>query len=364
MRRRRSSLDSSADRGGNSCAARPNRSYASTIALRSERVTGRLDQVVDGLVGVAGLLEVQRQDRASSPTTLGVELLERLAHRHGAAAPLLLEQRLVGRVLDQRVAEQVLELGLKRCERESGPAPRGCRAECRDHRVVPPGCRRLEHALQDAHRELAADHRGDAQAALCLLPAAGRCAPAAGRAASPGSRRCRSPRWPPSGRPPDDRAALDEHADDLLDEERVAFGAGQGWCRAPGSGSDSISSRLETSSRLSSRRAAAESDLRQRVAEHRLALADEAPAGRVRLGAADEQCEHGHGVSSGISLTRTSTDAGSAQWMSSRPGRAAGPCLRQVPQGHDHAQDGRDVAALQDVRVASARDRRRPVERQ
>jgi hypothetical protein len=54
---------------------------------------------------------VHRQQAGELGRAFGVERLERFADLAVQVAPLLLEERAVGRVLDQPVAEEVLELG-------------------------------------------------------------------------------------------------------------------------------------------------------------------------------------------------------------------------------------------------------------
>ena len=74
------------------------------------------DVVVDRLLGVARLLEVHGQHRRELTGSLRIERLERLADTTVQLSPLLLEERAVGRVLDEGVPEQVLELGAFRSE--------------------------------------------------------------------------------------------------------------------------------------------------------------------------------------------------------------------------------------------------------
>ena len=117
---------------------------------------------------------------------------------------------------------------------------------------------------------------------------------------------------------PHDRAALDEHPDDLFDEERVALGAREDEV------ADRVGQRLDLEQvghegPAVGLRQGLEGDLGERLAEQLPRVADEGPAGRVRLGAhrRDEQ-DRAAGAASGMSWRATSTDAGSAQWMSSQ----------------------------------------------
>ena len=59
------------------------------------------------------------------------------------------------------------------------------------------------------------------------------------------------------------------------------------------SGSDSISSRFATSSRLVPVAQRLQSNLSYRIAEGHAGLANEAPAGSVRFGTAGKQLQHG-----------------------------------------------------------------------
>ena len=113
--------------------------------------------------------------------------------------------------------EQVLELGLDGGQPDQALRLRACRAG--------PAQPSARHPLQNAHRELAADHGRDPQAALGLLgqlvDAREQQAVQRVRDLDAGDR--------VGGHPAvalaDDRAALDEHPDDLLDEERIALRA-------------------------------------------------------------------------------------------------------------------------------------------
>ena len=209
-----------------------------------ERVLAAGGVVVDRLLGLAGLLEVHRQHRRELADALRVELLERLADLAVQLAALLLEQRAVGRVLDERVAEQVLELRAQRREPDRGPSPRACRAAMsRGHRSPPPPTTRSSTRTGNWRPITAAIRRlRFAASGSWSIRASSRPWRVSGISTPPTS--SVATQRSPCG---DDHAALDQHPDDLLDEERVALGAGH----------DQVADahRAATRSRAGSRRA-------------------------------------------------------------------------------------------------------------
>ncbi len=103
---------------------------------------------------------------------------------------------------------------------------------------------------------------------------------------------------------------------DLLDEERLPSERVRIAARTD-SGSDSISSRLATSSRLASSLSGWRRIYRSRPRPGPCAARRQAPAGCVCLGTAGEELQDGQSRQERKKADMTSTDAGSAQWMSS-----------------------------------------------
>ena len=75
-----------------------------------ERIAALRDEVLDRLLGIAGLLEVHGQDAGQLAASLGIQRLQRLSDEPVQLTALLLEERPVGGVLDEPVSEEVLEL--------------------------------------------------------------------------------------------------------------------------------------------------------------------------------------------------------------------------------------------------------------
>ena len=249
-----------------------------------DRVLAAGREIVDRLLRVAGLLEVHREHGRELAGAIRVQLLERLADPAVQFAALLLEERAVGRVLDERVPEQVLELRPLDGEPDEALRRRARRAA---HRapgalVIVPSWHRLrlaDDALQHAHGELAPDHRRDPEAALRVVRAAGRSGPAAARAASRGSRRRRPRPWPPS----DCRRARSTPRSISIrttSSTKNGLPSARAMIRSrDASGSDSISSRLETRLRLSASVSGSSRISVSASPNSSRACADERPAG-------------------------------------------------------------------------------------
>ena len=75
-----------------------------------ERIAALRDEVLDGLLAIAGLLEVHGQDAGHLAASFGIQRLQRLSHEPVQLTALLLQERPVGGVLDEPVSEEVLEL--------------------------------------------------------------------------------------------------------------------------------------------------------------------------------------------------------------------------------------------------------------
>ena len=115
---------------------------------------------------------MHRQDRGQVAPAIRVQLLERVAHEPVQAPPLLLEERLVRGVLDEGVAEEVLELGLDGGEADQPLGLERVELQLRHVFSLVPMTRLLRRghdALEHAHRELPSDDRGDAQRALGVV---------------------------------------------------------------------------------------------------------------------------------------------------------------------------------------------------
>ena len=191
------------------------------LALREtlQGVLARDRVLLRRLRDITSLLVMHRDDTGELALAFRIDRHERLRGELVQRATVLLEKRAVRRVLHESVPEEVLELGLN-----GGDPDQAARLERHELGLRRHRCRRLQEALEDAHAELAADDRCDAQRAPTFRRQS---IDALEQQALERVRylhvRHISARDPPVSRAMD-RTAIDEHPDDLLDEEGIPFG--------------------------------------------------------------------------------------------------------------------------------------------